>query len=363
MSTWGSAPVTDPGMLTPWDELRMILAEHCSHPGQRQRGLQLLQVLRQSGDLSNGDIAGGFGHEGGLVPNGGLGGVWGSGGGAAGPSSWGKGLGGIGTWGGDGLGAGGARWDLGLGPRVGSGSGSGSGLVVEDEASAVLSGLALDGPPPQGLGGWAPNPVASFELDPTPAHGDSRLGAFFMPPSSGVGPPQVPVPPKPAPPQAPPPQPVAEPGPTGAAKFSSVVGGTAKAPPPPKPVEQRGPPQKSGQPSKLDAKRPEPKRIDAANSAAAKGGATSKVKLRGLPYGATPVDVVNFFKGFGVVESQVQFGYNSDGRPSGEAWISFSRLDDARRAVREKDRHHMGDRYVELFLLNEGGGVASRGYK
>jgi heterogeneous nuclear ribonucleoprotein F/H len=52
-----------------------------------------------------------------------------------------------------------------------------------------------------------------------------------------------------------------------------------------------------------------------------------------------------------------------DGRPSGEAWISFARLEDARRAVREKDRHHMGDRYVELFLLNEVGGVASRGFK
>lgn len=38
----------------------------------------------------------------------------------------------------------------------------------------------------------------------------------------------------------------------------------------------------------------------------------------------------------------------------------FCRLEDARRAVREKDRHHMGDRYVELFLLSEGGGVAGR---
>ena len=42
-----------------------------------------------------------------------------------------------------------------------------------------------------------------------------------------------------------------------------------------------------------------------------KGGTTSKVKLRGLPYGATTMDVVNFFRGFGVVESAVQFGVNS----------------------------------------------------
>eukprot|EP00961_Rhodomonas_salina_P255989 3459762-Rhodomonas_salina.1 len=51
-----------------------------------------------------------------------------------------------------------------------------------------------------------------------------------------------------------------------------------------------------------------------------------------------------------------------DGRPSGEATRRSCDADakgwgqDARRAVREKDRHHMGDRYVELFLLNEGGG-------
>jgi hypothetical protein len=55
-------------------------------------------------------------------------------------------------------------------------------------------------------------------------------------------------------------------------------------------------------------------RIDAANSVASKGGATSKVKLRGLPYGATTSDVVNFFRGFGVVESAVQFGFNSVSR-------------------------------------------------
>jgi hypothetical protein len=53
-------------------------------------------------------------------------------------------------------------------------------------------------------------------------------------------------------------------------------------------------------------------RIDAANAGAgSKGGNTSKVKLRGLPYGATTTDVVNFFRGFGVVESAVQFGINS----------------------------------------------------
>jgi heterogeneous nuclear ribonucleoprotein F/H len=72
-----------------------------------------------------------------------------------------------------------------------------------------------------------------------------------------------------------------------------------------------------------------------------KGANNPKVKLRGLPYGSTVTDVLNFFRGFGVIEGSVTFGVNAEGRPSGEAWVSFNRLEDARRAVREKDRHHM----------------------
>ena len=33
-----------------------------------------------------------------------------------------------------------------------------------------------------------------------------------------------------------------------------------------------------------------------------------------------------------------------DGRPSGEAWVSFSKIEEAKKAVREKDRHHLGNR-------------------
>ena len=50
-----------------------------------------------------------------------------------------------------------------------------------------------------------------------------------------------------------------------------------------------------------------------------------QVKLRGLPYGANMSDVLNFFSGFGLIEGSVTFGVNGDGRPSGEAWVSFHR--------------------------------------
>lgn len=267
MSAWGGV---DPS-ISPWDELRLILSEHCHPPPQKDRALQLLDTLLQeecrlsvAGDLTggiasqgfavrpNGDITGpsttsAFGDEG-LGANGVL---WGGGGIVP---AWGKGVGdiplgaGIGPWGGDGLVAGGTGWGFPGGSRVASGGNGGASIA--DEEAAVLSGLALDGP----AGPWAPNPVASFELDAAQAK-DSRLGAFFMPPAGGApvalpvscthGQSQAPSqgvatgasaqqPPQ-AQPQAQPlplPLPVEQP-PQGntAAKFSSVVGGTASGRP------------------------------------------------------------------------------------------------------------------------------------
>ena len=272
-----------------WDELRVILAEHC-HPQQKDRALQLLDHLLQeerrraaSGELAvgggepqgfavrpNGDITGpghssAFGEDA-LGANGVL---WGPAMGGSGlGAAWGKGVGvgvadipiggGMGPWGGEGLGAGGAGWGF-SGTRVASGGNGGLGVGIDDDAavSAALSGLALDGAPGQPLGAWVPNPVASFDLDPAPVQ-DSRLGSFFMPQGAsgpaaapGKGQPQAAAPsaaaaaaaaPAPAaaavgaaPPQlqqavaaepkTPPPQ-----GNT-AAKFSSVVGGTASGRP------------------------------------------------------------------------------------------------------------------------------------
>jgi hypothetical protein len=37
-------------------------------------------------------------------------------------------------------------------------------------------------------------------------------------------------------------------------------------------------------------------------------------------------------------------------KPTGEAYVNFTSLEDAQRAVVEKDRKHIGPRYVELFL-------------
>ncbi|KAF5270437.1 hypothetical protein FQR65_LT05625 [Abscondita terminalis] len=77
------------------------------------------------------------------------------------------------------------------------------------------------------------------------------------------------------------------------------------------------------------------------------------VKLRGLPWSATTDDIVKFFKECSIFggKSGVHMTTSREGRPSGEAFVEFESLEDVRRAV-QKDRDHMGNRYIEVFKVN-----------
>lgn len=46
----------------------------------------------------------------------------------------------------------------------------------------------------------------------------------------------------------------------------------------------------------------------------------------------------------------VEIIYNSDGRPAGVAYVTFSSPSLAQRAVKEKNGQHIGNRYVDLRL-------------
>jgi RNA recognition motif. (a.k.a. RRM, RBD, or RNP domain) len=87
-------------------------------------------------------------------------------------------------------------------------------------------------------------------------------------------------------------------------------------------------------------------------SAGGMGGGSVNVKMRGLPFHATVGDIVAFFAGYDISRNPNAIALNigPDGRPSGEAWVQFASPDEALRAVHEKNRAHMGSRYVELFL-------------
>ncbi|KAF5200933.1 Heterogeneous nuclear ribonucleoprotein f [Thalictrum thalictroides] len=75
---------------------------------------------------------------------------------------------------------------------------------------------------------------------------------------------------------------------------------------------------------------------------------TGVLRLRGLPYSARKNDLLDFFKDLVLSEDAVHIVLNSDGRPSGEAFVEFQSADDSKEAM-VKDRMTLGSRYIELF--------------
>lgn len=77
-------------------------------------------------------------------------------------------------------------------------------------------------------------------------------------------------------------------------------------------------------------------------------------KLRGLPWSATPDDVLNFFDNCNVLDgkSGIHMTSSREGRPSGEAFVEFECAEDLETAV-QKDREHIGNRYIEGNRITE----------
>ena len=77
------------------------------------------------------------------------------------------------------------------------------------------------------------------------------------------------------------------------------------------------------------------------------------VKMRGLPFTATKQDIVLFFAGCGCQEAGVSIVMGLDGRPAGEAYVTFEGPGADIRAALAKDRMMLGNRYVELFFSSK----------
>ncbi|PVD38868.1 hypothetical protein C0Q70_01493 [Pomacea canaliculata] len=79
------------------------------------------------------------------------------------------------------------------------------------------------------------------------------------------------------------------------------------------------------------------------------------VRLRGLPWSATPEDVEKFFDGCEINEgvNGVHLTYSREGRPSGEAFVEFVSEDDVQAALK-KNKEHLGQRYIEVFRSKKG---------
>ncbi|EEF48904.1 heterogeneous nuclear ribonucleoprotein, putative [Ricinus communis] len=75
---------------------------------------------------------------------------------------------------------------------------------------------------------------------------------------------------------------------------------------------------------------------------------TGVLRLRGLPFSAGKDDIMEFFKDFVLSEDSVHITMNSEGRPTGEAFVEFASAEDSKAAM-AKDRMTLGSRYIELF--------------
>eukprot|EP00755_Sulcionema_specki_P009407 Sspe_Gene.6298::Locus_2128_Transcript_1_1_Confidence_1.000_Length_2011::g.6298::m.6298/K14947/ESRP1_2; epithelial splicing regulatory protein 1/2 len=78
-------------------------------------------------------------------------------------------------------------------------------------------------------------------------------------------------------------------------------------------------------------------------------GTRTCVRLRGLPFQATPADVREFFAGLPVYDDGITFLYNVQGKSKGEAFVQFPDECTAMQAT-SRDKQFMGERYIEVFL-------------
>ncbi len=65
-----------------------------------------------------------------------------------------------------------------------------------------------------------------------------------------------------------------------------------------------------------------------------------------------PQDLFTFFQAYGVADYGIYIINGGDGRPSGEAFVLLSTEDAASRAVVEKNRERIGERWVELYQVS-----------
>uniref|UniRef100_UPI00358FD3E8 heterogeneous nuclear ribonucleoprotein H2-like n=1 Tax=Myxine glutinosa TaxID=7769 RepID=UPI00358FD3E8 len=77
------------------------------------------------------------------------------------------------------------------------------------------------------------------------------------------------------------------------------------------------------------------------------------VRLRGLPFGCTKEDVLNFFVGYEIVPDGIVLPLDYQVRSTGEAFVQFVTQETAEAAL-TKDKHKMGHRYVEIFKCSRG---------
>jgi len=72
------------------------------------------------------------------------------------------------------------------------------------------------------------------------------------------------------------------------------------------------------------------------------------VRLRGLPFGCSKEEILQFFSGLEIVPNGITLPVDIQGRSTGEAFVQFSSQDIAEKALK-KHKDRIGHRYIEIF--------------
>ena len=72
------------------------------------------------------------------------------------------------------------------------------------------------------------------------------------------------------------------------------------------------------------------------------------VRLRGLPFGCSKEEVVQFFQGLEIVPNGITLTMDYQGRSTGEAFVQFASKEIAENAL-GKHKERIGHRYIEIF--------------
>jgi len=75
------------------------------------------------------------------------------------------------------------------------------------------------------------------------------------------------------------------------------------------------------------------------------------IKMRGIPFGATEKEIAQFFEQYQIVENAIKIGVYPSGLKTGEAVVLFKTVEEAKRAVVEKQGDTIGHRWVELIQI------------
>ncbi|NXY48573.1 RB12B protein, partial [Ceuthmochares aereus] len=76
-----------------------------------------------------------------------------------------------------------------------------------------------------------------------------------------------------------------------------------------------------------------------------------RIRLKNLPFKATPNEILDFFYGYRVIPESVCVQYNEQGLPSGDAIVAMTNYEEAMAAINELNDRPIGPRKVKLSLL------------